>query len=77
MSKKRIDYTTSDGVKAWIKAAGFSSDVEAASHLGIPFRTFCRYKAEGLPMKHGAAVRSSEYVIGLMEEILAERKKDA
>lgn len=40
---------TAAGVSAWEAECGFSGPAEASKKLGIPLRTYCRYKAEGLP----------------------------
>lgn len=67
-------YGSPESIRAWIKAAGFTSDQEAAAALDIPFRTFCRYKADGLPEGTAASVRSSHLVKQQMAMILARHQ---
>lgn len=75
MAKKSVDYSTPDGIRAWLAACAFTSDSEAAKTLGVPFRTFCRYKNAGLPRKTASAKRASTFVIEQMQEILQDRKQ--
>lgn len=68
------DYFKPDGIRSWIKACKFRNDREAADSLGVPFRTFGRYKARGLPSKNTANLTYSRVLIASMLKIAAERK---
>lgn len=71
---KPSDYFKPDGIRAWIKACKFQNDKEAADALRVPFRTFGRYKAKGLPSKNTANLTYSRVLIAKMQMIQAERK---
>lgn len=72
---KKVDYSSPDGIRAWLAACAFTSDSEAAAALGVPFRTFCRYKQLGVPRKTASAKRASTFVLEQMQEILQDRKQ--
>jgi hypothetical protein len=69
------DYSSPNGIRNWTKNAGFTSDMEAAKALALPFRTFCRYKADGLPFGTNSAARSSEFIMRQMRQILEQKKE--
>lgn len=58
------------GVKSWEAECGFSSPAEAAKKLGLPLRTYHRYKAEGLPNK-----LQREIILDRMEAALPKGRR--
>lgn len=58
------------GVSLWEAACGFLSPVDAAQKLGLPLRTYHRYKADGLPNK-----LQREVILDRMESLLPRRAR--
>lgn len=57
-------------VADWEAACGFESPVAAAKKLGLPLRTYHRYKAEGLPNK-----LQREIILDRMEAALPKSRR--
>ncbi len=72
---KPSTYFTPQGIRDWIKACAFRNDTEAAAALKVPFRTFGRWKASGLPAKNTANLTYSRVIISKMMQLEAARKK--
>ncbi len=71
----KVDYSTPEGIRLWRQQCGFSSDAQASAALGVPFRTYCRWKALGAP--HGSFMNklATEAIVARMEKILAKATK--
>lgn len=63
------DFLAAD-VAAWESACGFHGPNEASKALELPLRTYCRYKAEGLP---GRLQR--EVILDRMETVWKKRAR--
>lgn len=57
-------------VSEWEAACGFPSPRDAAEKLGLPLRTYHRYKAEGLPSK-----LQREVILSRMEAALPRKAR--
>lgn len=66
---QRTLLATAEGVVMWEGHCGFLSPVDAAKKLGLPLRTYHRYKAEGLPNK-----LQREVILDRMEAALPKRR---
>ncbi len=65
--------TNSEGVRAWIKACGFRTDEEAYTAMGWNYRTYYRYKANGIPGRAlGEAIKAQ--MVKALEERAPKRK---
>lgn len=72
---KEPDYNTPAGIKAWLDACGFANDSEAAESIGVPLRTFSRYKSEGLPEDRPASALMSLMLMDKMKKVLREKNQ--
>lgn len=74
------DFSSPQGVRAWIRICQFPNDKEAATSLNVPFRTFSRWKSSGIPMKTPASKVFGRVILERMRLIIEERttqqKKD-
>lgn len=62
--------STPAGIKAWEAECGLSGPLEAATKLGLPLRTYHRYKADGLPNK-----LQRETILDRMEAALPRKRR--
>lgn len=66
---------TAADIKDWVKECAFPSDAEACQSIGVPFRTFGRWKANGVPSKTPAARLFSKTIEERMLRILERRRE--
>ena len=66
--RRRVFMSMPDGVQWWESECGFGPQ-EAATKLGLPLRTYHRYKAEGLPAK-----LQREVILDRMEAALPRKR---
>lgn len=71
--RMKIDFLSPDGIKLWIRQCGFATDKEACKALKVPFRTFGRWKALGVPRQTTGSKIYSESILRRMETVLRHR----
>jgi hypothetical protein len=66
----QVLFSQPGGVEKFERMCGFHGPLEASKALGIPLRTYCRYKADGLPSK-----LQREVILDRMEAVLAKKAR--
>jgi len=74
-SLKRGVAITAEDVRSWIKECAFPTDAAAARTLGVPLRTFGRWKANGIPIKTMQA-RVMSYALQDRMLLILQRRRD-
>lgn len=67
---RRLHLATAEGIQWWEAESGLNSPAKAAKALGLPLRTYHRYKAEGLPQR-----LQREIILDRMEAALPKGRR--
>lgn len=66
--------STANGFRLWETRCGFKTTVDAARKLGVPLRTYFRWKQYGLPNGTGSAAIMRESILDRMEAALPRKR---